>query len=53
MSAGNWGNFSSRQVGTEVLIASKVRDDSLALQSHGVALPSLAFPLPPAGRFVR
>lgn len=53
MSAGNWGKLSSRQIGTEILIAAKVKDDSLAVQSQGVALPSVAFPLPPVGRFVR
>jgi hypothetical protein len=45
MSAGNWGGLASRQVGTEVLVATKLRPDDLRRMSPAIAaLPALAFP---------
>jgi hypothetical protein len=44
MSAGSWGGLSSQQIGTEVLIASKVKS-SMSPASRAIAsLPLLAFP---------
>jgi hypothetical protein len=53
MSAGNWGKLSSQQIGTEILIAAPVEDEARRISSQALLLPSFAFPLPNAGRFVR
>ncbi len=50
MSAGNWGKLSSEQIGTEVLIASGVKEPSLGITPEGIALPALTFPLPDRSR---
>jgi hypothetical protein len=44
MSAGAWGKLSSQQIGTEILVASKVSDDSLARSPALVSIPALTFP---------
>ncbi|MBV8068127.1 MAG: hypothetical protein JO113_09115 [Candidatus Eremiobacteraeota bacterium] len=41
MSAGSWGKLSSEQIGTEILIASKVKSQALF---GGLSLPALTFP---------
>ncbi|MBV8725746.1 MAG: hypothetical protein JO078_00780 [Candidatus Eremiobacteraeota bacterium] len=44
MSGGNWGGLTSEQVGTEVLIATKVTTPSAILPQALLALPALTFP---------
>ena len=44
MSAGRWGGLSSRQVGTEILIATKLRYTSARDVTGMAALPALTFP---------
>jgi hypothetical protein len=44
MSAGNWGGLSSRQVGLEVLVATKLRYSAGAMLPEMAALPALTFP---------
>lgn len=44
MSAGHWGGLSSRQVGTEILIATKLRYPSGGMSPAIAALPALTFP---------
>jgi hypothetical protein len=53
MSAGSWGKLSSEQVGTEILIASGVREPSPGIAPEAMALPGLTFPLPDGRRLVR
>jgi hypothetical protein len=44
MSAGDWGGLSSRQVGLEVLVATKLRYPPGAISPAVAALPALTFP---------
>ncbi len=50
MSAGNWGKLSSEQIGTEVLIASGIKEPNYGMMPEAIALPALTFPVPGAGR---
>ncbi|MBV8198086.1 MAG: hypothetical protein JO263_08120 [Candidatus Eremiobacteraeota bacterium] len=44
MSGGNWGGLTSEQIGTEVLIATKVTTPSAILPEGLLGLPALTFP---------
>jgi hypothetical protein len=44
MSAGDWGKLSAEQVGTEILIASKVKLDSPIRPGKTAPIPALTFP---------
>jgi hypothetical protein len=44
MSAGAWGNLTSRQVGTEILIAGKVKSGAKKIARASATLPALTFP---------
>ncbi|MGA8098384.1 MAG: hypothetical protein WB810_06980 [Candidatus Cybelea sp.] len=44
MSAGNWGALTSRQIGTEILIARNVHEGSHAMPPALASLPALTFP---------
>jgi hypothetical protein len=44
MSAGSWGGLTSRQIGTEILIARNVHEESHAISPALASLPGLIFP---------
>jgi hypothetical protein len=44
MSAGDWGGLDSEQIGTEILIASKVKSQSRRISPEIASLPALTFP---------